>query len=97
MALSGDIKQNYIDLQASTGERFSEMADRLTHREVMQNLDAGGRAANEELAEWLRKESDDEDAILRVRDPLAFAARERGKAGEKGAPQGRSQSPKSNG
>lgn len=90
MALSGDIKQNYVDLQRSTGERFTHMADRLTSNEIMMNLDAGGRASNEELADWLRKQSDDEDAILRVSDPVAFARRQAGTKSDN-APKGRSQ------
>lgn len=83
MALSGDIKENYVQLQQTTGERFSSMADRLTTDQAMLNLDIRGRAGNQELADWLRKQSDDEDAILKHSDPQAFAARERGKSADK--------------
>ena len=88
MALSGDTKKNYIQLQQTTGERYSSIADRLTTEEAFLNLDARGRAGNQELADWLRKQSDDEDAILRVTDPTAYAARERGSSTD------RSSSPK---
>lgn len=93
MALSGDIKQNYVELQQSTGERFTSMADRLTTAHTMQHLDAAGRAGNEELAGWLRGQSDDEDAVLRVSDPVAFERRQNGTQDK--APQGRSAGNKS--
>lgn len=65
MAISGDLKQNYIDLQQSTGERFAHMADRITAPLQLQGLDDNGRLANKELADWLRKQTDDEKAIER--------------------------------
>ena len=83
MALSGDIKENYIQLQQSGGERFASMAARLTTPEALLNLDARGKAGNQELADFLRGQSDDEDAVLRHADPVAYAARERGKSGDK--------------
>lgn len=88
MALSGDIKENYVQLQQSTGESFASMADRLEADSVLLNLDARGQAGNRELAAWLRKQSDDQDAIDRVR--LGEAEYNRRKAGAKSAPQGRS-------
>lgn len=96
MAISGDVKQNYTDLQRSTGERFSDMADRLTAPELLQNLDGAGRASNTELAEWLRKQSDDEDAIQAVRDPQAYARKQASDRDQAKAPQGRNQAPKQN-
>lgn len=78
MALSGDIKQNYADLQASTGERFSSMADRLTSEHTLLHLDAAGRAGNIELADYLRKQTDDEDAVLKATDPAAYERRQAG-------------------
>jgi Cft2 family RNA processing exonuclease len=69
MAISGDTKENYKLLQLSTGERFAHMADRLTTPEVFEGLDENGRAGNEELADWLRKQSDDEEAVKRHTDP----------------------------
>jgi hypothetical protein len=89
MALSGDVKENYVELQRSTGERFESMARRMRDPRRQQSLDAAGRAADEELASWLEKQSDDEDAILRVTDPAAYERRqaEGDKFGR--APQGR--------
>ena len=67
MAISGDTKQNYIDLQQSTGERFAHMAQRVEAPEVLQGLDERGRAGNRELAKWLRSQTDDETAVARFR------------------------------
>lgn len=86
MALTPEVRENYVELQKSTGERFGAMADRVASTEALQMYDAAGRAGALELAEWLRKQKDDEDAILRVTDPIAYGRRE---AGDK--PQGRSQ------
>jgi len=71
MAITGDIKENYILLQNSTGESFAHMADRLTSPEVFGGLDENGRAANQELADWLRKQDDDMEAVERKTNPDA--------------------------
>ncbi len=69
MAITGDTKENYKLLQLSTGERFNHMADRLTTPEVFAGLDENGRAANDELADWLRRQTDDEEAVTRHTEP----------------------------
>jgi len=69
MAITGDTMENYKQLQLSTGERFDHMADRLTTPEVLEGLDENGRAGNEELARWLRKQTDDEEAVTRHTNP----------------------------
>jgi hypothetical protein len=93
MPLTGDIKQNYHDLQQSTGERFEHMADRMLTPEVLAGLDTAGREGNRELADWLRVQSDDEEAILRHQpiDEQARAAEARSKDTKPSStPQGRS-------
>lgn len=69
MAISGDVKENYKLLQLSTGERFNHMADRLQTPEVREGLDDQGIAGNDELADWLRKQTDDEEAVTRHTEP----------------------------
>lgn len=85
MALKPEVRENYVELQQSTGERFGAMADRVASPASLQMYDAAGRDGALELADWLRRQKDDEDAILRVTDPIAYGRRE---AGDK--PQGRS-------
>jgi hypothetical protein len=67
MAISGDTKENYIQLQQSTGETFESMADRISAPEYNRGLDEAGRKGNLELAEWLRRQSDDSKALDRFK------------------------------
>ena len=95
MALTGDIMQNYKDLQQSTGERFAHMAARFLDPHVMQGLDEQGQKGNRELAKWLNNQVDDEDAVARHQAPEQDkeAAAEQRKAegtGRTSTPQGRS-------
>lgn len=89
MALSGDTKENYVQLQQSTGETFESMANRIEHSSNMSMLDANGQRGAKDLADWLRKQSDDQEALERHRP----ASERRAAAAEPDkAPAGRSAS-----
>jgi len=77
MAVSPDAKENYKDLQQTTGETYANMADRLIDPALLNTLDPNGRAAHHELAAFVRTLSDDPDVLARFR-------------GESNTPQGRS-------
>lgn len=64
--ITGDDKQNFLDLQQSTGESFEHMAQRMTDDNVMRGLDDAGKNRNNALAKWLRTQKDDQEAIERV-------------------------------
>ena len=63
----GDVKDNFVQLQQSTGETYASMADRIEHPSQTQFMDEPTRAGTKRLADFLRLQSDDPDALARFR------------------------------
>jgi hypothetical protein len=69
--IPGDTKDNYLQLQQSTGETFGSMADRIEHPAQLQYQDDNGKAAAKRLAGFLRAQTDDGEALARFAAPAA--------------------------